>query len=160
MAIKTATMVLYMTEVDEVVYTETPEYGMEEGFRFLCTKLSFEASKKAKLKNFLSDVGGTAGLILGMSFATVIGLIDILLQQTFKFIVKYAGIGKKVTMDMMNTIKVCWIRFILLSFTTQGPPLTTSATTTSPPPPYNARAITDEYVKQLFPDGVVRERAI
>ena len=66
-----------MTEVDEVVYTgkitytmmaikwpdsfmhflkETPEYGME---------------------NFLSDVGGTAGLILGMSFATVIGLIDI-----------------------------------------------------------------------------------
>ena len=39
-AIKTATMVLYMTEVDEVVYTETPEYGMD---------------------SFLSDVGGTAG---------------------------------------------------------------------------------------------------
>ena len=62
---------------------------------------------KAKCKNFLSDVGGTAGLILGMSFATVIGLIDILLQQTFKFVVKYAGLGKKVTMDMMNQIKVC-----------------------------------------------------
>ena len=29
-SIKAATMVLYMTEVDEVVYTETPEYGIEE----------------------------------------------------------------------------------------------------------------------------------
>lgn len=34
MAIKTATMVLYMTEVDEVVYTETPEYGMEAELSF------------------------------------------------------------------------------------------------------------------------------
>ena len=56
-------MVLYMTEVDEVVYTETPEYGID---------------------SFLSDVGGTAGLILGMSFATVIGLIDIVLQHIAK----------------------------------------------------------------------------
>ena len=57
---KTATMVIYMTEVDEVCYTEVAEYGIE---------------------NFLSDVGGTAGLILGMSFATVIGLVDILVQR-------------------------------------------------------------------------------
>ena len=57
---KTATMVLYMvtssffncihvyfinkTNIIEVCYTETPEYTLE---------------------NFLSDVGGTAGLILG-----------------------------------------------------------------------------------------------
>ena len=27
-----------------------------------------------------SDVGGTAGLILGMSFATVLGLVDIAIQ--------------------------------------------------------------------------------
>ena len=37
MAIKTATMVLYMTEVDEVVYTETPEYGMEAELSILST---------------------------------------------------------------------------------------------------------------------------
>ena len=61
--LKTATMVLYMTEVDEVVYTQTPEYGLDL---------------------LLSDVGGTAGLILGMSFATVIGLIDIILQHIAK----------------------------------------------------------------------------
>lgn len=80
-AIKTATMVLYMTEVDEVVYTgesyhmthiiftcidsETPEYGSE---------------------NFMSDVGGTAGLILGMSFATIVGLIDIFIQYAIRMI--------------------------------------------------------------------------
>ena len=47
-----STMVLYMTEVEEVCYTETPEYTLE---------------------NYLSDVGGATGLILGMSMATVIG---------------------------------------------------------------------------------------
>ena len=40
--------VLYLSWFS-VVYTETPEYDLE---------------------NFLSDVGGTSGLILGMSFAT------------------------------------------------------------------------------------------
>ena len=57
-------------------------------------------------KNFLSDVGGTAGLILGMSFATVIGLIDILLQQTFKFVTKYAEMGRKCALDFVTRLKV------------------------------------------------------
>ena len=40
-----------------------------------------------------SDVGGTAGLILGMSFATVLGLIDIAIQWVIgdgpsKFVIK------------------------------------------------------------------------
>ena len=39
-----ATMVLYMTDVQEVVVEETPEYTLE---------------------NYMSDVGGAAGLILG-----------------------------------------------------------------------------------------------
>ena len=62
---KTATMVIYMTEVEEVCYTEVAEYGIE---------------------NFLSDVGGTAGLILGMSFATVIGLVDIMIQKAISYL--------------------------------------------------------------------------
>ena len=44
---------------------ETPEYGSE---------------------NFMSDVGGTAGLILGMSFATIVGLIDIFIQYAIRMI--------------------------------------------------------------------------
>ena len=42
---KSATMVLYMTNIIEVSYTETPTYTLEK---------------------FLSDVGGNAGLILGI----------------------------------------------------------------------------------------------
>ena len=42
----TNSKVLYMTEVEEVMFEETPEYTLE---------------------NYLSDVGGAAGLILGMS---------------------------------------------------------------------------------------------
>ena len=45
--------------------SETPEYGSE---------------------NFMSDVGGTAGLILGMSFATIVGLIDIFIQYAIRMI--------------------------------------------------------------------------
>lgn len=71
---KTSTMVIYMTEVEEVCYTEVAEYGIE---------------------NFLSDVGGTAGLILGMSFATVIGLVDILIQKAFTYL-RMVGSDSKV----------------------------------------------------------------
>ena len=39
-----ATMVLYMTDVQEVVVEEVPEYTLE---------------------NYMSDVGGASGLILG-----------------------------------------------------------------------------------------------
>ena len=34
----------------------------------------------------MSDVGGTAGLILGMSFATIVGLIDIFIQYAVRII--------------------------------------------------------------------------
>ena len=34
----------------------------------------------------MSDVGGTAGLILGMSFATIVGLIDIFIQYAIRMI--------------------------------------------------------------------------
>ena len=33
------------------------------------------------LEKFMSDVGGTAGLMLGMSLATVIGLVDVLISK-------------------------------------------------------------------------------
>ena len=46
-------------------YLETPDYGKE---------------------NFMSDVGGTAGLILGISFATIVGLIDICMQYVVRLI--------------------------------------------------------------------------
>ena len=48
-----------------MINLETPEYGSE---------------------NFMSDVGGTAGLILGMSFATIVGLIDIFIQYAIRMI--------------------------------------------------------------------------
>ena len=50
------------------------------------------------IENFLSDVGGTAGLMLGMSFATVIGLIDILLQQSVKF-------GRQIVGNFFNIVR-------------------------------------------------------
>jgi len=33
------------------------------------------------MEKFMSDVGGTAGLMLGMSLATVIGLVDVLISK-------------------------------------------------------------------------------
>ena len=65
MNLKTATMVIYMTDVEEVCYTEVPEYTRED---------------------FLSDIGGSAGLILGMSVATVIGFLDIVIQSFVKYL--------------------------------------------------------------------------
>ena len=44
-----ATMVLYMTDVQEVVVEEVPEYTLE---------------------NYMSDVGGASGLILGRVLRT------------------------------------------------------------------------------------------
>lgn len=65
-------MVLYMTEVEEVMFEETPEYTLE---------------------NYLSDVGGAAGLILGMSAATIVGFIEhVLLHLTWR---SYQWFGKK-----------------------------------------------------------------
>ena len=40
----------------------------------------------------MSDVGGTAGLILGISFATIVGLIDICMQYVVRMI--WAPFGK------------------------------------------------------------------
>ena len=56
----------------------------------------FESIKEVAdypIEVLFSDVGGTAGLILGMSFATVLGLIDIAIQWVIgdgpaKFVVK------------------------------------------------------------------------
>ena len=61
-----------MTEVEEVMFEETPEYTLE---------------------NYLSDVGGAAGLILGMSAATIVGFIEhVLLHLTWR---SYQWFGKK-----------------------------------------------------------------
>ena len=45
-------------------------------------------------------------MILGMSFATVIGLIDILLQQTFNLFFKYVGKLKKIANNIINQVRV------------------------------------------------------
>ena len=42
---------------------------------------SFKESAVYPLEKFMSDVGGTAGLMLGMSLATVIGLVDVLISK-------------------------------------------------------------------------------
>ena len=74
-------MVIYMTEVDEVCYTD-----MDQKLYFgrLIVRTQVIESKKEvadyPIEVLFSDVGGTAGLILGMSFATVLGLVDIAIQ--------------------------------------------------------------------------------
>ena len=83
-------MVIYMTEVDEVCYTDTdsklqtcPGLAVRTAVRWLEQRLVFESKKEVAdypIEVLFSDVGGTAGLILGMSFATVLGLIDIAIQ--------------------------------------------------------------------------------
>ena len=79
-------MVLYMTEVDEVVYTGEPcfQKNAEQTLRAL-SHWNSETPEYGS-ENFMSDVGGTAGLILGMSFATIVGLIDIFIQYAIRMI--------------------------------------------------------------------------
>ena len=49
--------VLYLSEVVETTHEEIPDYGPEK---------------------FFADIGGAAGLVLGMSVATLAGIIGVL----------------------------------------------------------------------------------
>ena len=76
-----STMVLYMTEVEEVMFEETPEYTLENylGLRG-SIKIYFQITLLlGKIPTPKSDVGGAAGLILGMSAATIVGFIEYLM---------------------------------------------------------------------------------
>lgn len=56
---------IYMTTSNILKYEEFPDYPKAQ---------------------FLSDIGGAAGLCLGMSFASLIGIIDCLLSYIFRWI--------------------------------------------------------------------------
>ena len=73
-------MVIYMTDVEEVCYTEVPEVVIWPW------QIKLKIYSKYTCEDFLSDIGGCAGLILGMSVATVIGFLDIVLQSVFKYL--------------------------------------------------------------------------
>ena len=57
-------VVVYLPEVNKVTHLEVAEYTIEQ---------------------FLSDVGGAAGLVLGVSLATLVGFLDCCLVSFFRF---------------------------------------------------------------------------
>jgi len=68
-------VVVYLAEVNEVTHLEVAQYTIEQ---------------------FLSDVGGAAGLFMGMSLATVLGTCDFIFLMIFESIQKayfYQRIG-------------------------------------------------------------------
>ena len=58
-------VVVYLAEVNEVTHLEVAQYTIEQ---------------------FLSDVGGAAGLFMGMSLATVLGTCDFIFLMIFESI--------------------------------------------------------------------------
>ena len=78
---KTATMVLYMTNIIEILYKALGFYKLAKICSMKPNNNSFKESAVYPLEKFMSDVGGTAGLMLGMSLATVIGLVDVLISK-------------------------------------------------------------------------------
>ena len=56
-------VVVYLAEVNEVTHLEVAQYTIEQ---------------------FLSDVGGAAGLFMGMSLATVLGTCDFIFLMIFE----------------------------------------------------------------------------
>ena len=60
-----SSVVVYLPEVNEVTHLEVAEYTIEQ---------------------FLSDVGGAAGLFIGMSLATVLGACDFIFFMIYEFV--------------------------------------------------------------------------
>ena len=70
-------VVVYLAEVNEVTHLEVAQYTIEQ---------------------FLSDVGGAAGLFMGMSLATVLGTCD------FIFLMVYESVQKTLFYKRMGDI--------------------------------------------------------
>ena len=78
-----------MTNIIEILYKAPGFYELESQGSTGPFLESFQESAVYPMEKFMSDVGGTAGLMLGMSLATVIGLVDVLISKcmlTFFFI--------------------------------------------------------------------------
>ena len=60
-------VVVYLAEVNEVTHLEVAQYTIEQ---------------------FLSDVGGAAGLFMGMSLATVLGTCDFIFLMIYESVQK------------------------------------------------------------------------
>ena len=60
-------VVVYLAEVNEVTHLEVAQYTIEQ---------------------FLSDVGGAAGLFMGMSLATVLGTCDFIFLMVYESVQK------------------------------------------------------------------------
>lgn len=63
--------VVFIPDQSEVTHIETADY------RTLC--LSYVFNLVLALEQFLSDVGGAAGLVLGLSLTTILGMFDCLI---------------------------------------------------------------------------------
>ena len=59
-------VVVYLAEVNEITHLEVAQYSIEQ---------------------FLSDVGGAAGLFMGMSMATVLGTFDCISMMVYESII-------------------------------------------------------------------------
>ena len=70
-----------MTNIIEILYKASGFYELEIQGSTGPFVESFKESAVYPMEKFMSDVGGTAGLMLGMSLATVIGLVDVLISK-------------------------------------------------------------------------------
>ena len=68
-------------EVAEYPFSRFISYGFSQNFW-----PTFYFTKSLMMKSSISDVGGSFGLFLGISAATIVGLIEMLLKLLFRSI--------------------------------------------------------------------------
>ena len=71
--------VLFIPDQSEITHLETADY------RWSANSCIFARIFYSALDQFLSDVGGAAGLVLGVSLATLVGFLDCCLVSFFRF---------------------------------------------------------------------------
>ena len=74
-----ASAVLYIPDVMEHVNQEVPDYG------FFLPSYHFYLQLFSEWEQFMGDVGGSAGLVLGVSLATILSTMDWLASSTCRF---------------------------------------------------------------------------
>jgi len=75
--------VLFIPDQSEITHLETADY--RGSILTLIRSIIFSRIFYSALDQFLSDVGGAAGLVLGVSLATLVGFLDCCLVSFFRF---------------------------------------------------------------------------
>ena len=74
-------VVVYLAEVNEITHLEVAQYSIEQ---------------------FLSDVGGAAGLFMGMSMATVLGTFDCISMMVYESIILVSFLTCSFSVNVVN----------------------------------------------------------